>query len=275
MYELKIIGRISVYEGNTLILLQERLCKALKHLDKFSHAHVFYACRNQEAFVMKKRIVKIKEIDEKRGMLLAEGKWTEEADLLDLKPYFPSEDLLRTVSAEASQFSKEDIRLTRCEDKASYEIESIGWIRNVNGRCYLQLEEMPEVKSGYVKVFWWFHKFDSEKYRRITECNPPYENAPRTGVFATRSPVRPNPIAMTVTKITEVDLKQKRIYLNKIESFDKTPCIGVSQYVWEEDCISECAVPRWLAHWPKSFDEREEKKGEITVINSKLQELLL
>lgn len=39
--------------------------------------------------------------------------------------------------------------------------------------------------------------------------------------FATRSPVRPNPLAMTVVKVEKIDERLKRIYISGTEGFDK------------------------------------------------------
>ena len=58
----------------------------------------------------------------------------------------------------------------------------------------------------YVRVLWWFDRFDRTELRRTLQVNPPYENAPKSGVFATRSPVRPNLIASTIVKVMNCDM---------------------------------------------------------------------
>ena len=108
------------------------------------------------------------------------------------------------------------------------EIQTIGLIRNVKGLIYLELDEMLEINDNYLKVFWWFDKLDKPKLRENTMCNPPYENAPQSVVFATRSPVRPNLIAMTIVKV--IKKEGRMIYVNGIEGFDKTPLIGLCGY---------------------------------------------
>ena len=54
---------------------------------------------------------------------------------------------------------------------------------------------------SHLAVLWWFSEFDSEEARSVLETSRPYKNAPEVlGIFATRSPVRPNPIALSVTR---------------------------------------------------------------------------
>lgn len=278
MYEIKVIGKIKAEQGNTTIILYNKFYKALKHLDKFSHAHVFYTYCHKGTWYMRKQIVKILKIDMKKGLLLTDESWTvtEELNLIDIKPYFPSEDRVKEIlNIQTSEDNS--IELAKSESETSFHVNPIGVIRNAHGEIYIQLKDMLEIKSKYVKVFWWFDKFDSTIYRQTTECNPPYENAPRSGIFATRSPVRPNPIAMTVAKINIIDELEKRIYINAIESFDKTPCIGISEYSSHVDCVWECKVPEWISHWHQWLETANmyEDLGEVECKDSALGNLLL
>lgn len=277
MYQLRAIGKIKTGKENTVISLDSKFHKALKYLDKFSHVHVFYTYYNKKNWGIRKKIIQIQQIDIKKGILIADASWNEveELNLIDLKPYFPCEDSVKEVTHIQSVIDN-DIEIIKNESDTSFEVNPIGMIRNVHGDIYIQMNDMVEIMSNYIKVYWWFHKFDSDKYRQVTECNPPYENAPRSGIFATRSPVRPNPIAMTVVKIRKVDYEQKRIYINGIESFDKTPCLGISDYSIDIDCISECKVPEWLSHWPRWLDDADMNMdlGRVICKDSELEELL-
>lgn len=293
MYQLKPIGTIES-GSETVISVNRDYSKALKHLEKFSHIHVFYVSESSGRQTLKNVIVELKQVNQSQGKLTSLTvleDMNDTCELIDIKPYFPCEDTVREVKPfnnthgrkETTDTQSIGVNLELCEDGMFYNIAPIGQIRNVNGKCYIQLDAPSNsihticscISSSHIKIFWWFHKFDTDLYRGVTMCNPPYENAPRTGVFATRSPVRPNPIAMTIARVTQIDSELNRIYLSGIESFDKTPCIGISNYTPEQDRITECQVPNWLAHWPKFLDDKEQPtEQKIEIKDSSLMNLL-
>ena len=90
-----------------------------------------------------------------------------------------------------------------------------------------------------------------ECFRNTLECDPPYENAPKTGVFASRSPVRPNPIAMTTARIINIDKRTNRIQVSLLDCYDSTPLLGICPYLPERDFIPRYRLPQWLEHWPQ------------------------
>ncbi|RDY30094.1 ATP-binding cassette domain-containing protein [Lachnotalea glycerini] len=277
MYKVKAIGKVESRKEETIIYVNKQFQKALKHLDEFSHIHVFFVIDYNEKCKMKKVILQIKKMNLNKGCIISSTTLDidKEAELIDIKPYFPSEDTVKTP-IYLSEKSEDYIEVEKINDSANYEVSSIGEIRNVNGNNYIQLDNRITITGMYITIFWWFHKFDTDKYRGVTECNPPYEDAPRSGIFATRSPVRPNPIAMTVARVIKIDDEKKRIYLNGIESFDKTPCLGISEYDSREHCTYDSSIPKWLQHWPKSIDDtiQNRKDSEIKMIDSKLKSLL-
>lgn len=277
MYRLKPIGTILTKE-ETIVSINKEFRKALKYLEQFSHIHVFYLekGKQQEERKLKKVILELSSVMPKEGKIKSHTKilMETEGELIDIKPYFPCEDTVRVANGEF-QKEREYIPARRCQEGLSYEIEAIGSIRNTNGKCYIQLQNMVEIQSSHLIVYWWFHRYDAALYRDITVCEPPYENAPKTGIFATRSPVRPNPLAMTIAKVIGTDVEHKRVYLSGIESFDKTPCIGISAYNPQQDCVMECKVPSWLEHWPKYLDDKEQSfTGEVKMRDSLLEDIL-
>lgn len=277
MYHLNSIGKIKLDQEHIMISVEGKFAKALKHLNQFSHVHVFYAYKHDGVWRLDKAIVMIQEVNVKKGIVRANPtkKLLEEGELMDLKPYFPCEDAVKSMMPSSGD-RECPMELVKTDSEDGYSLEAIGMIRNVNGSSYIQLNHAINVKSRYIKIYWWFHKYDTKKFRHATQCTPPYEDAPKTGIFATRSPVRPNPIAMTIAKVQKVDQKEKRIYISGIESFDKTPCLGISPYESAEDCIRECQVPEWLSHWPQWLDDLGQKSDlqEITIKESGLEALL-
>ena len=73
-----------------------------------------------------------------------------------------------------------------------------------------------------VIVLTWFHRAD----RRVVQTHPRSDpNRPLTGVFATRSPDRPNPIGLHRVTIRAIDAH--RIRIGPIEAIDRTPVIDI------------------------------------------------
>jgi len=59
--------------------------------------------------------------------------------------------------------------------------------------------------------------------------NPPWAPQFRIGVFASRSPQRPNPIGLSVVKI--IKIVQNIIYIESIDAFDGSPVLDIKPYL--------------------------------------------
>ncbi|XP_066957651.1 tRNA (adenine(37)-N6)-methyltransferase [Macrobrachium rosenbergii] len=62
---------------------------------------------------------------------------------------------------------------------------------------------------------------------------PPRLNGERIGVFATRSPHRPNPLGLTLAKLEKVE--GNCVYLSGLDILDGTPVIDIKPYIPEYD----------------------------------------
>lgn len=104
-------------------------------------------------------------------------------------------------------------------------------------------------------VLWWADKCDNPEARNILDCKKPYKNSPeKLGIFSTRSPARPNPIASTVVKIMSID-KDGVIKIPYIDADDGTPLLDVKPYHPSADKVNNIKLPLWCEHWPKSLEE--------------------
>lgn len=70
------------------------------------------------------------------------------------------------------------------------------------------------------------------------------EDLPLVGMFSTRSPHRPNPIALTVCKL----LKRKgtRLAVKGLDAIDGTPVIDIKPYIPDNDLVKRAKVPGWI-----------------------------
>ena len=88
------------------------------------------------------------------------------------------------------------------------------------------------------------------------EAEQPYKNAPGImGIFATRSPARPNPLALTAAEVLQLDLKKGIIRIDYTDANDGTPVLDIKPYTPSMDRVESPKVPEWCGHWPKSREE--------------------
>lgn len=243
------IGHLVMQENRYVIVLEEKVKKAMTGMESFEHLLLVAITKDQQLRVLTVKVIKI---ESKQGIILIEQPLEEDelelpVSVVDIKPYMPCAD---TVHVASSQRKKRSISVNAIEED-SYELPPCGEIRKTNGVCYLQFEELPKEIGDILRIVWWFERFDDKKYRRTLLCNPPYECKERIGVFASRSPVRPNPIALTIAKVLRIDRENQRIYVNDLDCFDHTHFLGVLDYDSAFDCVVDAKGPDWTKDWPK------------------------
>ncbi len=79
------------------------------------------------------------------------------------------------------------------------------------------------VQDCSIVILTWFHQAERDTLKVHPRGDP---NNPLTGVFATRSPDRPNPIGLHRVKVLEVD-KQRGLRVYPLEAIDGTPVIDI------------------------------------------------
>lgn len=144
---------------------------------------------------------------------------------------------------------------------AECKLNTIGTIANREGDIRLILDPAytPALKGlegfSHIQVLWWFSECDDAASRRnVTEVSP-YRNGPgELGVFATRSPMRPNPIALSTAEITYIDRENAVIGIAYLEAFDSTPVLDIKPYTPSADRVENPRVPDWCSHWPQSYE---------------------
>ncbi|MDD6793846.1 MAG: SAM-dependent methyltransferase [Clostridiaceae bacterium] len=141
------------------------------------------------------------------------------------------------------------------------ELREIGKIKVDGEEMYLQLNEkyikgLEGLKDfSHIDVLWWFDKCDNEESRNVLQIGKPYKKAPeKLGVFSTRSPERPNPIALSITEITHIDYKKGRVYITYIDAMNDSIILDLKPYTPSVDRVEKPIVPNWCKHWPLSYE---------------------
>jgi len=134
---------------------------------------------------------------------------------------------------------------------AMYSSQPIGQVVKGDGKTTLEiLPQYQEALFGlqgfsHLLVFYWFDRNDSPEKRATLRVHPRRnESNPLTGVFATRSPQRPNLIGFSVCRIKSID--GRLITIDDIDAFDGTPIIDLKPYIPGSDSIPEAQVPDWV-----------------------------
>ena len=85
-----------------------------------------------------------------------------------------------------------------------YMVHPIGKVRTSEEGTLIELEKeyIPALQGlegfSHMNILWWFSCCDNEASRSVLTAGQPYKKGPAVmGTFATRSPERPNPIALT------------------------------------------------------------------------------
>lgn len=145
---------------------------------------------------------------------------------------------------------------------SNFSVQSIGKVCNSEKGMFIEVEKkyIPALQAleGYshINVLWWFSDCDNAKSRSVLHTEQPYKGAPEVmGTFATRSPERPNPIALTAAEIICIDFEKGLIQVAFIDANDNTPILDIKPYTPSFDRVDTPGVPAWCSHWPKSTEE--------------------
>ena len=119
------------------------------------------------------------------------------------------------------------------------------------------IEIKPEYKEGleglegfsHIIVIAYLHKTLPE-HRKVLKVRPrrmrrfgiKIDDLPEIGVFASDSPHRPNPIALSIVEL--VGIRDNKIYVKGLDLFDGTPVLDIKPYS-RDRCIEDARVPEW------------------------------
>jgi len=129
----------------------------------------------------------------------------------------------------------------------------------IQGKYKDDVEAWIELKEKYVKglkdldefshciLIYYFHKSNKE-----TIEGKPFLEDKKHGIFAIRSPHRPNHIGLSIVKIKRI--QKNKLYFTEIDMIDGTPLLDIKPYVKYFD-NREDVISGWL--------EKHFNKGKI------------
>lgn len=114
-------------------------------------------------------------------------------------------------------------------------------------------EDAREALTGlegfsHINIIWWADQLDDPAMRSIRVTD-------KLGLFATRSPVRPNPVMITVCSVARIDFESGIVYTRYIDAEPGSPVLDIKPYHGSTDRVDSWSVPEWSAGWPKTVEE--------------------
>ncbi|MEM1525036.1 MAG: tRNA (N6-threonylcarbamoyladenosine(37)-N6)-methyltransferase TrmO [Nitrososphaerales archaeon] len=138
----------------------------------------------------------------------------------------------------------------------SYILRPIGVVEKCEGeiakiRIYNDfIEGLERINDfSHIIIIGWLHLSDKEEKRKTIKVKPKrHLGAPIIGVFASRSPDRPNPIGLCVVELLKVE--DSTLIVKGLDFFEGTPIVDIKPYVPRADCIINAKAPEWTLHGP-------------------------
>lgn len=102
---------------------------------------------------------------------------------------------------------------------------------------------------SHVIILYWIHLRDNEKERSVLQVIPRrHTKNVKVGVFACRSPSRPNPIGLCIVKLMKVE--DCVLTVKGLDAFEGSPIIDIKPYIPRADSIPNACVPEWTGRGP-------------------------
>jgi len=139
--------------------------------------------------------------------------------------------------------------------RAKGEVKFIGVVEDAGELSRLRI--FPEFCLGlqsldsfsHIIILYWFHLRDREEERHVLQVVPrKHLGAPQVGVFASRSPSRPNPIGLCVSQL--VKIQNCTLLVRGLDASEDSPIIDIKPYIPRADSTPDARVPEWTLHGP-------------------------
>ena len=97
---------------------------------------------------------------------------------------------------------------------------------------------------SHLMVLYWTHK-TPEEARNIKKVHPAgLQSMPVKGIFATRSPVRPNPLALISTKL--IKREHNRLIVEGLDAINESPVIDIKPHLPSYDSPLDVKIADWM-----------------------------
>lgn len=149
------------------------------------------------------------------------------------------------------------------------------YIRSIMGGVEGYIEVLQEYVDGLVMIEGFSHliviayldKVGEEarrvlrvRHRRLARLGVRIDDLPEVGVFATDSPHRPNPLALSIVKLLAVEGNKLRV--SGLDLFNGTPVLDIKPYE-PSRAVKEVETPPWYRELEKRTREKLGAEGPL------------
>jgi len=96
---------------------------------------------------------------------------------------------------------------------------------------------------SHLIILFWLHRIPREGIQLKTHPQG-RQDLPAVGIFATRTPYRPNPIGLQMVEL--VSREGNVLTVRGIDAYDGSPVLDIKPYLSRGDCLGETRIPDWL-----------------------------
>ena len=138
------------------------------------------------------------------------------------------------------------------------DLRFIGVVEDANEQK-AKIRIFPEFCAGllgieefsHIVLLYWLNQRDNEDDRRTLLVFPRRHAVDfEVGVFACRSPSRPNPIGLCVVELVDVD--GCTITVKGLDALQGSPVVDIKPYIPRADSVADARVPNWTHHGPST-----------------------
>lgn len=137
-----------------------------------------------------------------------------------------------------------------------YKVVPVGRVQRAEENYFIHLDSdfrkglLHLEEFSHLHIIWWAHLTDSPAERIKTVTKNIFRHAPdEVGVFASRTPERPNPVMISIVKIRSINTKEGNVYIEYIDAEDGTPVLDIKPF-FPMERVRDCSTPGYYAHWP-------------------------
>lgn len=143
-----------------------------------------------------------------------------------------------------------------------FTVQPIGYVQSP----YAQPEDVPHTHTGWtadtsrirllsrhaaglgglkgyshIVMLFWVHRAKDWKLPKH------HHKPPHVKVFATRMPVRPNPIGMSVVELVDFSTESGELLVKGLDALDGTPVLDIKPYIPNFDSCPDAQIPKWVS----------------------------
>jgi tRNA-Thr(GGU) m(6)t(6)A37 methyltransferase TsaA len=126
-----------------------------------------------------------------------------------------------------------------------------GWNEDIS-TIVLDSEHAGKISGleGYshIIVLYWIHKSSEWRMPEHDHHHQHHHShkPPHVKVFATRMPVRPNPIGLSVVELLDFSPDSGRVSVKGLDALNETPILDIKPYIPDFDSYPGASLPEWV-----------------------------